>query len=116
MLIGDAAHPTTPNLGGGVHGHRRRRESWPAACGARGLGAQPGVFVAERSPRTSAITRGSWRFGRLGQWGGRLPCWLRDRLFGLLLPLVEPRGLLSYATFDVGPLPTAGPAGANLRE
>ena len=73
-------------------------------------------FVAERSPRTSAITRESWRFGRLGQWEGRLPCWLRDRLFGLLLPIVEPPGLLSYATFDVGALPDGGRRGAGLRD
>jgi 2-polyprenyl-6-methoxyphenol hydroxylase-like FAD-dependent oxidoreductase len=71
------------------------------------------AFVADRYPRTSAITRASWRFGRIGQWGGRLSCWLRDGLFGLLLPAVGPRGLLSYATFDVGPLPAVAPPGAS---
>jgi 2-polyprenyl-6-methoxyphenol hydroxylase-like FAD-dependent oxidoreductase len=117
VLIGDAAHPTTPNLGQG--GCMAIEDAVVLARGMRSdgdLAHKLASFVAARSPRTSAITRGSWRFGRLGQWGGRLPCWLRDRLFGLLLPLVEPRGLLSYATFDVGPLPTAGPAGASLRE
>jgi 2-polyprenyl-6-methoxyphenol hydroxylase-like FAD-dependent oxidoreductase len=71
------------------------------------------AFVAERHPRTASVTRTSWRFGRLGQWQGRLPCWLRDRLFGLVLPLAGPRGLLGYATFDVGPLPAARPAAAS---
>ena len=65
------------------------------------------------NPRTAAITRASWRFGRLGQWGGRLPCWLRDRLIGLVLLAVGPSSLLSYATFDVGPFPAAVSAGAS---
>jgi 2-polyprenyl-6-methoxyphenol hydroxylase-like FAD-dependent oxidoreductase len=71
------------------------------------------AFVAERYPRTSAITTASWRVGRIGQWGGRLSCWLRDELFGLLVPTVGLRGLLSYATFDVGSLPAAAPPGAS---
>jgi 2-polyprenyl-6-methoxyphenol hydroxylase-like FAD-dependent oxidoreductase len=117
VLIGDAAHPTTPNLGQG--GCMAIEDAVVLARRMRGdgdLAHKLASFAAERSPRTSAITRESWRFGRLGQWEGRLPCWLRDRLFGLLLPIVEPPGLLSYATFDVGPLPGGGPAGASLRE
>jgi hypothetical protein len=74
------------------------------------------AFAEDRYPRTAAITRASWRFGRLGQWGGRLPCWLRDRLIGLVLLAVGPSGLLRYATFDVGPLPATVPAGASSRD
>jgi len=48
------------------------------------------AFAEGRYPRTSAITRASWRFRRLGQWEGRLPCWLRDRLIGLVLLAVGP--------------------------
>src|SRR5262249_52223838 len=29
-----------------------------------------------RFPRTAAVTRVSWRFGRVGRWEGRLACWL----------------------------------------
>jgi 2-polyprenyl-6-methoxyphenol hydroxylase-like FAD-dependent oxidoreductase len=114
VLIGDAAHPTTPNLGQG--GCMAIED---AAVLARRLlgGGEPApnlaAFAEDRYPRTSAITRASWRFGRLGQWGGRLPCWLRDRLIGLVLLAVGPSGLLRYATFDVGPLPAAVPAGAS---
>src|SRR5215831_10839103 len=74
------------------------------------------AFAEDRYPRTSAITRASWRFGRLGQWAGRQPCWLRDRLIGVVLLAVGPSGLLSYATFDVGPLPATVPAGASSRD
>jgi 2-polyprenyl-6-methoxyphenol hydroxylase-like FAD-dependent oxidoreductase len=113
VLIGDAAHPTTPNLGQG--GCMAIEDAAVLARQLRGKGDLAdnlSAFVAERYPRTSAITRASWRFGRIGQWGGRLSCWLRDELFGLLLPTVGPRRLLSYATFDVGPLPASAPPGA----
>jgi 2-polyprenyl-6-methoxyphenol hydroxylase-like FAD-dependent oxidoreductase len=71
VLIGDAAHPTTPNLGQG--GCMAIEDAVVLARRLRGdgdLAHNLASFVAERSPRTSAITRGSRRFGRLGQWGG----------------------------------------------
>jgi 2-polyprenyl-6-methoxyphenol hydroxylase-like FAD-dependent oxidoreductase len=114
VLIGDAAHPTTPNLGQG--GCMAIEDAAVLARHLRGggdLAHNLAAFVAERYPRTASVTRTSWRFGRLGQWQGRLPCWLRDRLFGLVLPLAGPRGLLGYATFDVGPLPATQPAAAS---
>ena len=37
------------------------------------------AFAAERSRRTAAITNESWRLDKVGQWEGRVPCWLRDR-------------------------------------
>ena len=44
-------------------------------------------------------------FGRLGQKEGRVTCWLRDTMIGLVGPLMGAGGLLKHATFDVGPLP-----------
>jgi 2-polyprenyl-6-methoxyphenol hydroxylase-like FAD-dependent oxidoreductase len=106
VLIGDAAHPTTPNLG---QGGCMAIEDAAVLARRLGGGGEPAAnlaaFAAERYPRTTSVTKASWRFGRLGQWEGRLPCWLRDRLFRLLLPWVGPSGLLGYATYDVGPLP-----------
>lgn len=105
VLIGDAAHPATPNYGQG--GCLAVED---AAALARHLGGgadpEPGLaaFVAERYPRTTAVTEESWRFGRVGQWEGRLSCRMRDTLFGLLLPLIGSRSLPKYAAFDVGPL------------
>lgn len=105
-VIGDAAHPTTPNLGQGgcmaledavVLARHLATTSNPT----RALEA----FAAERSPRTSAIVRESWKFGRIGQKQGRLTCWLRDAFVGLFGPWASPRALLKYPRFDVGPLP-----------
>jgi 2-polyprenyl-6-methoxyphenol hydroxylase-like FAD-dependent oxidoreductase len=105
VLLGDAAHPTTPNFGQGgcqaiedgvvLARHLGRATDVPAALAG---------FEAERFDRTRAITEESWRFGRVGQWEGRLACGLRDRLMRVLLPLVASRSLPKYARFDVGPL------------
>ena len=63
------------------------------------------TFVAERFARTTSVTNRSLRFRQIGHWQGRWSCWMRDRLFGIVLPLVEAKGLTQYATHDVGPLP-----------
>jgi 2-polyprenyl-6-methoxyphenol hydroxylase-like FAD-dependent oxidoreductase len=114
VLIGDAAHPTTPNLGQG--GCMAIEDAAVLARWLRGdgdLAHNLGAFVAERFPRTTDITKASWRFGRIGQWEGRLSCWVRDGLFGLAVRSVGSQGLLRYATYDPGPLPAAPPPGAS---
>lgn len=104
-LIGDAAHPMTPNYGQG--GCQAIED---AVVLARTLVANADpvaalrAFTAERSGRTAAITNDSWRMGKLGQWDGRIACWLRDRMLGVLLPVVGSRSFAKYASFDVGPL------------
>lgn len=112
-VIGDAAHPTTPNLGqGGCMAIEDAvvlaRCLATASDPARGLEA----FAAERRPRTTAITRESWKFGRLGQTEGRLTCWLRDAAIGLLAGLLAPKGFLKYARYDTGPLPLSARTGS----
>jgi 2-polyprenyl-6-methoxyphenol hydroxylase-like FAD-dependent oxidoreductase len=104
-LIGDAAHPTTPNFGQGgclaiEDGVVLARALAASPDPARGLEA----FAAQRHGRTAAITNESWRFGKVGQWQGPLSCWLRDRVFGFLLPVFGARSFPKYASFDVGPL------------
>lgn len=105
-VIGDAAHPTTPNLGQG--GCMALEDAVVLArhfAGTSGPARAWAAFTAERAPRTGSVVRESWTFGRLAQKRGRLTCWLRDTALGLFGPLATPRGLLKYARFDVGPLP-----------
>jgi 2-polyprenyl-6-methoxyphenol hydroxylase-like FAD-dependent oxidoreductase len=105
VLIGDAAHSTTPNLGQGgcmaiedaVVLARRLKRHANLETGLAG-------YVAERAPRTSRIVKESWRFGRIAQAQGRVKCWFRDRLFSLLLPLIGSHSIPRHAAFDVGPL------------
>ncbi len=105
-VIGDAAHPTTPNLGQG--GCTAIEDS---VVLARHLATNADVaralvaFTADRVPRTSAINRESWKFGRLGQKQGRVTCWLRDAAIGLATKVIGPAGFLKHARFDVGALP-----------
>ncbi len=104
-LIGDAAHPTTPNLGQG--GCLAIEDSVTLA---RALTAQADPshalesFTAERRQRTAAVNREAWRLGQVAQWEGRIPCWLRNRLFGVMLPLVGARSFTRHVSFDVGTL------------
>ena len=109
VLVGDAAHPTTPNLGQGgclaledavALARRLAGQTDPAT----GLAA----FGAERYPRTALINKESWQIGRVGQWEGRMACRVRDAAFGLLLPRIGLRSMQKHAAFDVGPL--RGPA------
>jgi 2-polyprenyl-6-methoxyphenol hydroxylase-like FAD-dependent oxidoreductase len=104
-MIGDAAHPTTPNFG---QGGCMAIEDGVAL--ARNLKSMPDpataleAFTAERYGRTAGITKESWRFGKVGQWEGRVSCWFRDRIMGLLLPAFGARTFPKHASFDVGPI------------
>jgi 2-polyprenyl-6-methoxyphenol hydroxylase-like FAD-dependent oxidoreductase len=107
VLIGDAAHATTPNFGQGggmaiedgvvlARCLAARRDDVPAALAA---------FEAERFPRTSAVTNEAWRFGRVLQWEGRLSTWVRDLMSGLAIRLSGTGNLVKHARYDVGRLP-----------
>ncbi len=77
-LLGDAAHPTTPNIGQGaclaiedalaLAGHLARAPLEPALA----------AYERERHARTAAIVRLSWHLGRVGQLRNPLACGLRD--------------------------------------
>jgi FAD-dependent urate hydroxylase len=105
-LIGDAVHPTTPNLG---QGGCMAIEDSVALARAMAINGDPAAafaaFRAERYTRTSTITNESWRLGKVAQWEGQWSCWLRDAMLGLLLPMMGSRGVSKNASFDIGPLP-----------
>lgn len=80
-LLGDAAHPMTPNMGQGAC-----QAIEDAAVLVREL-RQGGDLVAalrryeaRRIPRTAAVVRQSRRIGAVGQWRHPLAVRLRDRL------------------------------------
>ncbi len=102
VLLGDAAHPTTPNLGQGacmaiesavVLARCLARERDPVAAARR--------YEAERRPRTRWIAEQSWRIGRIGQWENPLACTLRDLVVSLA-PARSVRNMLEKAAgFEV---------------
>jgi FAD-dependent urate hydroxylase len=86
-LLGDSAHPTTPNMGQGAC---MAIESSLAlarclAAGGDRLGESLRRYEKERMPRTRWITKQSWRIGRIGQFENRFVCALRN-LFVRLAP------------------------------
>lgn len=79
VLVGDAAHPTTPNLGQGAC---QAIESSLAL--ASSLVQEPDLDAAfrryeiGRMERTAWITNQSWQIGRIGQLENKLVCALRN--------------------------------------
>src|SRR5262249_2472593 len=93
-LLGDAAHPMTPNLGQGacqaiedavVLARSLERE--------RDVAAALRVYEAARIPRTRAIVARSRLVGQLGQIQNPLLVPLRNRLMGLVPQSLQTRQL-----------------------
>jgi len=78
-LLGDAAHPMTPDLGQGANQALEDAQALAAAVGPD-LVAALRAYESVRIPRASAIVRGSRRVGRIMQLDSRLACWARDSL------------------------------------
>lgn len=118
-LLGDAAHPMTPNLGQGAC-----QAIEDAVVLARHLGAIAGVaegrqehgphtgdatdrvaaalraYEAGRIPRTSAIVRQSRQVGVVGQWEHPLAVRLRTTLARRVIPRLQERQLRALFAFD----------------
>src|SRR5919106_2136170 len=84
-LLGDAAHPMTPNLGQGAC-----QTIEDAVVLAHSLGeaadapAALAAYEARRLERTSRIVIQSWRVGRVAQWQHPVACRLRDAVARLV--------------------------------
>lgn len=93
-LLGDAAHPMTPDLGQGAC---RAIEGAVALaeCLGKGQNAEAGLelYEARRTRRTAAIVRGSRRMARIAQLQNPLACNLRDKAFKALPDRVQMRQL-----------------------
>jgi len=99
-LLGDAAHPTTPNLGQG--GSMAIEDAVVLShCLSKCASVQDAIATYERArvARTTAIVNDSWRFGRLAQMEGRFTCWLRDLALRTTPQSVVRRRLLEGAAF-----------------
>jgi 2-polyprenyl-6-methoxyphenol hydroxylase-like FAD-dependent oxidoreductase len=78
-LLGDAAHPMTPNLGQGAC-QAIEDAVVLANClqRTREVAAALQAYESARVRRTRAIASASWRLGRIGQMDGRVACALRN--------------------------------------
>ncbi len=81
-LLGDAAHPMTPNLGQGA-----AQALEDALVLARQVEATPGDlegalrrYEAQRQPRAAWMVEASWQMGAIGQWEGAFARGVRNLL------------------------------------
>jgi 2-polyprenyl-6-methoxyphenol hydroxylase-like FAD-dependent oxidoreductase len=84
-LLGDSAHPTTPNMGQGAC-QAIESAFVLAKCLGSAENAPAGLLAYEqaRFDRTAQITNESWKVGKLFGAEHPLKCWARNRMLGLL--------------------------------
>lgn len=81
-LLGDAAHPMTPNLGQGAC-----QALEDAAVLGQVLKENPSVesalqeYERRRLAHANEVVATSWTIGKVAQWSNPLACWLRNRLY-----------------------------------
>ncbi len=78
-LIGDAAHPMTPNMGQG--GCQAIEDAWVLASAWASAPSPAEAFADyERSPleRANGFARSSWELGRVAQWESGVARFFRD--------------------------------------
>ena len=81
-LLGDAAHPMTPNLGQGAC--QAIEDAYVLAECLRDIGDPVQAlrcYEQQRYTRTAKLVRQSWRLGRIFHLENRLGCRLRNQLF-----------------------------------
>ncbi len=105
-LLGDAAHPTTPNMGQGA-----AMAIEDAIVLARCLSGYPDpvaafrVYERLRSARTAKVTNLSRYFGVMGQWKNPGAAWLRNKLMHLGSGKTATNGYLKFVSYDPHTIP-----------
>lgn len=104
-LLGDAAHPTTPNFGQGaclaiedamiltrnLIGHAKLRDALHS-------------YEQERYRRTASIVKQSWTFGTLAKWKNPFAVRLRETIFRTVPEAFARQAIRRQAGFDAGNL------------
>ncbi len=91
LIIGDAAHSTTPNMGQG--GCMAIEDAYALSHLFQTPGsveAKLKAFQQFRHPRTTEITQRSWRLGKVAQWSNPIAAKVRDSLFSVALKVLGP--------------------------
>jgi len=85
VLIGDAAHAMTPNMGQGAGTaiEDAGELSLLLARYADDPAQIPAALEARRKARVEALTRTAWRLGRVAHWTNPIAAFLRNLLLGL---------------------------------
>jgi 2-polyprenyl-6-methoxyphenol hydroxylase-like FAD-dependent oxidoreductase len=111
VLLGDAAHATTPNMGQGACQAMESAVVLARCLAQEGeLAAALGAYERERQGRTAWITNQSWRIGRVGQIDKRWLCGVRDFVLRMTPATVLKRQLATAVGWQV-----QGCGGAGVR-
>lgn len=99
-LLGDAAHPMTPNMGQGAC-QALEDAVILAHCLKQASNIAEGLqrYQEKRLARTSQIVNRSWQIGRVGQWQNPVACWVRNNGLKLLpanMQIKQLEPILSY--------------------
>jgi 2-polyprenyl-6-methoxyphenol hydroxylase-like FAD-dependent oxidoreductase len=99
-LLGDAAHPMTPNLGQGACQAIEDAVVLAKCLGADGnvVGALRG-YEKRRIKRTADFVNRSWMIGSMGRWKNPVAVRFRDRLQSIVFPTVALRGQKKAAAY-----------------
>jgi len=80
-LLGDAAHPMSPNLGqGGCQAIEDGVELAVSLAKSKSVEAGLDEYQRRRIARTSKVVLRSRKIGEMAQWGNPVMCWLRNTL------------------------------------
>ncbi|MCA9634889.1 MAG: FAD-dependent monooxygenase [Myxococcales bacterium] len=93
LLLGDAAHAMTPNMGQGAAMAIEDAAALGLLWGEVSLDELPAALAARRLARVAAIHRRSWRIGQVAHWRGKIRCALRDLLLRLTPKSVTRRAI-----------------------
>jgi 2-polyprenyl-6-methoxyphenol hydroxylase-like FAD-dependent oxidoreductase len=100
-LLGDAAHPMTPNLGQGACQAIEDAVVLARCLGERGATAESlRSYERLRSDRVAMVVRRSRRVGSIGQVKNPAICWLRDRALAMIPPKAQLRQLEEVVGYE----------------
>jgi 2-polyprenyl-6-methoxyphenol hydroxylase-like FAD-dependent oxidoreductase len=100
-LLGDAAHPMTPNLGQGACQAIEDAVMLARCLGERGATAESlRSYEKLRSDRVAMVVRRSRRVGMVGQVKNPAICWVRDRALAMIPPKAQLRQLEEVVGYE----------------
>ena len=116
VLVGDAAHATTPNMGQGACQALEGTAVLMALLARLPLQEALKEYNRQRVPRASGIVKQSWQVGKIAQLANPAGVWLRDHLFPLIPQSVNNRPLEALLGIELADIPLAGKPASVIQE